>query len=166
MMGGMGALHAAGLTTRIADAGDVSGVVALVCLAYCVEAFFLEGDRTNADDVRARMARGQFLLLEDSQGKLAGCVYVEVREERGYFGMLAIDPARQRQGLGAELVAAAEAHCRAAGCAEMEIDVVNLRTELPPFYRRLGYMERGSRPFPDEERARIPCHLVVMAKAL
>jgi len=162
----VGAGQATGLTTRIADAGDVSDVVALVCLAYRVETFFLEGDRTNAGDVRARMARGQFLLLEDSQGGLAGCVCVEVRGERGYFGMLAIDPARQRQGLGAQLVAAAEVHCRTAGCAEMEIDVVNLRTELPPFYRRLGYTENGSRPFPDEERARIPCHLVVMAKAL
>ena len=92
MIGGMGSLHATRMTTRIAEARDVSGVAALICLAYRVEAFFVEGDRTNADDVRARMARGHFLLLEDSNGALAGCVYVEIRGERGYFGMLSIYP--------------------------------------------------------------------------
>ncbi len=75
-------------------------------------------------------------------------VYVVIHGETGYFGMLSIDPARQGHGLGRQLIAAAEAHCRNAGCRQMELEVVNLRTELPPFYRRFGYAESVTRPFP------------------
>jgi GNAT superfamily N-acetyltransferase len=78
--------------------------------------------------------------------------------------MLAIDPARQRQGLGARLIAAAEDHCRRAGCRDMEIEVVNLRSELPPYYRRLG-IECGTRPFPDPQRTRVSCHFIDGASA-
>ena len=54
------------------------------------------------------------------------------------------------------MIAAAEAHCRDAGCVALDINVVNLRTELPPFYRTLGYVETGSAPFTDP-RATRPC---------
>jgi hypothetical protein len=42
---------------------------------------------------------------------------------------------------------------------------VNLRTELPPFYKTLGYVETGSAPFTDP-RATRPCHMIVMTKDL
>jgi hypothetical protein len=64
------------------------------------------------------------------------------------------------------LVVAAEEWCRAAGCREVEIEVVNLREELPAFYRHIGYTERGTRPFPDSQHATRPCHFVVWTKAL
>ncbi len=145
---------------------DAPAVASLISLAYRVEDFFKTGDRTDEADVRARMAKGAFLLLEDDAGALAGCVYVDVRGETGYFGMLSVDPSRQGQGLGARLIAAAEDHCRTAGCRVMEIEVVHLRTELPPFYRRFGYVQSGTRPFFDQEHARLPCHLLVMTKSI
>jgi GNAT superfamily N-acetyltransferase len=151
---------------RIAVPADARAVAALISLAYRVEDFFKIGDRTDEDDVLARMKKSSFLLLEDDAGALAGCVYVDVRGDVGYFGMLSVDPARQGQGLGARLIAAAEDHCRTAGCGDMELEVVNLRTELPPFYRRFGYVESGTRPFFDQEFAKLPCHLIVMTKSL
>lgn len=154
------------MKTRIADPGDARAVAALISLAYRVEDFFKIGDRTDEDDVRARMGKGAFLVLEDATHGLLGCVYVVVRGETGYFGMLSIDPSRQGQGLGSRLIRDAEDHCRQAGCREMELEVVNLRTELPPFYRRLGYIETATRPFPDHERAKLPCHFIVMTKSL
>ena len=102
-------------------------------------------------------------MLED-EGALVGCVYVEARGPIGYFGMLSIDPQRQGQGFGARLVAAAEQWCARHGCGIVEIEVVDLRTELPPFYRKLGYVEQGTRPFPDSERCKLPCHFIVMRK--
>jgi GNAT superfamily N-acetyltransferase len=154
------------MVLRIARPEEAVRVAALITLAYRVEAFFVKGDRTNADDILRRQRRGNFLVLEDPSGTLAGCVYVERRNERGYFGMLSVDPSRQGEGLGARLVAAAEQQCRAAGCREMEIEVVNLRTELPPFYRRLGYVEQGIRAFPQDERVTQPCHFIVMTRPL
>jgi GNAT superfamily N-acetyltransferase len=150
---------------RAATRADAASVAALVTLAYRVEAFFVDGDRTDPAEVTRRLERGDFLMLEDD-GVLIGCVYVEVRGERGYFGMLSINPRRQRQGLGAVLVDAAEKWCSQNGCRVVEIEVVNLRTELPPFYQKLGYVEQENRPFPDPGRCKLPCHFIVMSKEL
>jgi GNAT superfamily N-acetyltransferase len=150
---------------RCATPADTASVAALVTLAYRVEAFFVDGDRTNTADVMRRLERGDFLLLEED-GALAGCVYVQETGGLGYFGMLSIDPRHQGRGLGAALIDAAEQWCASKGCAVVEIEVVNLRTELPPFYRKLGYVEQGTRPFPDPERCKLPCHFIVMRKEL
>ncbi len=104
------------------------------------------------------------MLFED--GMLAGCVYAELRRERGYFGLLAVDPRRQRSGIGARLIAAAEQHCRSAGCHVMDLTFVNVRQELPAYYRRFGYEESGTLPFPADQVAKIPVHLVRMSKSL
>ena len=114
--------------------------------------FFIDADRTNPDKVRELLQKGKFLLVEQA-GALAGCVYVELRGERGYFGLLAVDPGFQRSGLGSRLVAAAEEYCRAADCRFMDLTIVNLRTELPGFYHRLGYTESGTLSFPRDEQA-------------
>jgi len=46
----------------------------------------------------------------------------------------------------------------------MDLTVVNLRTELPAMYHRLGYRENGIEPFP--VASKLPCHLVRMTKPL
>jgi GNAT superfamily N-acetyltransferase len=150
---------------RPAAIADVDAIVGVINAAYEVEKFFVSGDRTHADDVREMMTRGEFLVLSDAAGVVVGAVYVAVRARRGYLGMLSVHPSAQGQGLSLPLVAAAEAWVRAAGCAEVDIRVVNLRTELFPFYERLGYVRRGTEPS-DVERALKPFHFVVMSKAL
>jgi ribosomal protein S18 acetylase RimI-like enzyme len=47
---------------------------------------------------------GAFLLAEDGAGNLLGCVNFKVRGQRGYLGMLAVDPAQQGRGLAHRLV--------------------------------------------------------------
>ena len=150
---------------RTARPADVGAVTAIINAAYQVERFFIDGDRTSEDEVRRHMAKGAFLVAEED-GRPAGCVYVEQRGDRGYFGLLAVDPAQHGKGLGRTLVEAAEERLRRAGCIAMDISVVDLRTELPPFYRRLGYVETGTAPFPDPEKATRPCHFILMSKPL
>ena len=150
---------------RVATPDDAADVATLITLAYRVEDFFIDGDRTDAADVRRHMQHGVFLVLE-LDGALAAAVYVKVRAGSGYFGMLSVDPARQGEGLGRQLIEAAEEWCRTAGCTEMEIEVVSLRTELPPFYERHGYVLTGTRPFDDAHKSRIPCEFLVMRKEL
>jgi N-acetylglutamate synthase-like GNAT family acetyltransferase len=152
--------------TRMAESEDAENIARLVNTAFRPERFFIDGDRTNPDKVRALLEKGKFLLAEEA-GTLAGCVYVELRGERGYFGLLAVDPARQRAGMGSRLIEAAEEYCRAASCLVMDLTMVNLRKELPGYYRRRGYAENGTLPFPDEQHPpKIPCHLVRMSKPL
>jgi GNAT superfamily N-acetyltransferase len=109
--------------------------------------------------------RGKFMLAEDG-GAMIACVYVELREKRGYFGLLGVDPSRQGQGLGRKMVKAAEDYARAAGCKFMDLRIVDLRAELPPFYRRLGYVETGTEPFAADAKPSQPCHFIRMSKLL
>src|SRR5207245_537390 len=135
------------LPLRTATPSDVDEVARLINAAFRPERFYIDSDRTNPEQVQALFAKAKFLLLFDDAA-LVGCVYVELRGERGYFGLLAVDPGRQRAGIGARLIAAAEQECRAAGCRFMDLTLVNLRVELPPYYRRFGYVESGTLPFP------------------
>lgn len=131
------------------------------------------GTRTNDADIRDRIARpnATFLALVDDTdeqrpGALAGAVYVEIDGDRGYFGMLAVDPAWQGRGLGRALVRAAEEHCRASGCAVMDLDVVDLRSELTSFYGALGYTAVGDSPYAHPEQTKQPVRLIHMTKSL
>jgi GNAT superfamily N-acetyltransferase len=88
--------------------------------AFRSERFFIDADRTDPDKVRTLLEKGKFLMLFE-EDVLAGCVYIELRGERGYFGLLAVEPQRQRSGIGARLIAAAEQQCRSAGCRFMDL---------------------------------------------
>ena len=151
---------------RNAEPADAESIARIVNAAFRPERFFVDADRTSPDKVRALLEKGKFLLAEDAS-VLVACVYVELRGERGYFGLLAVDPARQRTGMGSRMVDAAEDYCRAAGCRFMDLTTVNLRKELPGYYRRRGYVENGTLPFPaDQHPPKMPCHLVKMSKSL
>jgi N-acetylglutamate synthase-like GNAT family acetyltransferase len=154
------------LQIRSAETRDVPAIVRLINLAFrAAEGFFVEGDRITAEILRPMLDKGNFLLAEDAAG-LAGCVYIELQGERAYFGLLAVDPARQHHGLGRRLIDESENHARIAGCRVMDLRIVNLREELSPFYRRLGYVETGTEPFPAEIKSKLPCYFVLMSKPL
>jgi GNAT superfamily N-acetyltransferase len=148
----------------LAAADDIPGLVRIINAAYEVEKFFVSGDRTDEESVRRLMTKGAFVVTHD-EGGLTGCVYVELRGARGYFGMLAVDPSRQSSGVGRRLVGLAEQYAREKGCSVMDIRVVNLRTELQPFYRKLGYVERGTEKI-NEPRSLRPFYFILMSKAL
>jgi len=150
---------------RIAESADAAAIARLVNSAFRSERFFIDADRTDPEKVGALLQKGSFLMLFED-GVLAGCVYTELRGERGYFGLLAVDPQRQRSGIGARLITAAEQQCRSAGCHVMDLTFVNVRQELPAYYRRFGYIENDTLPFPADQLAKIPVHLVRMSKPL
>ena len=141
----------------------------LINAAYRVEDVFLDGDRTNPADLAVRLSRpnAAILVIEGGRkGRLAGAVYMEVRGSRGYFGLLAVDPQRQGEGLGRLLVQAVERHCRTAGCTDLDLDTVNLREELPAFYTRLGFTRVGTAPFHPSRPPRREAHLILWTKTL
>jgi GNAT superfamily N-acetyltransferase len=143
---------------------DVTSLVRLINLAYEAERFFVRGDRTDDADVLREMAAGTFLVAIDGD-EIAGCVHARAIGDVGVFGMLAVHPARQRQGLGRRLIEAAERHVAEHGSRVMEILVVNLRDDLLRLYRQLGYRDAGVRPYVHRPTIQ-PCHFVVMRKAL
>jgi GNAT superfamily N-acetyltransferase len=151
---------------RWAVANDVDAIARVVNAAFRrAESFFVERDRIDVAAVRRLMGQGKFILADEG-GELLGCVYLELRGERAYFGLLAADPPRQRKGLGRRLICEVEDAARGAGCRFMDIQIVNLRAELPPYYRRLGYAETGTAPFPSEVVTKEKCYFIIMSKPL
>jgi GNAT superfamily N-acetyltransferase len=152
---------------RLAEAGDRARLIPLINAAFAIESF-LEGTRTDEPRLAAMMEKGSILLAEDESGQALGCVYTELRGERGYLGMLAVDPAHQTKGLARKIVEAAEERFRELGCVAVEISVLNLRPELPPIYRRYGYVETGREEFRMSRilKDQAECHCIVMTKTL
>ena len=134
------------------------------------EEFFCFEDRITLEEVERLFTTGKFLVAEArARGDrvLVGCVYVELKDgDRSYLGLLSVDPSQQQSGLGSLLMTVAKKHCREMGCRVMDIWIVNLRTELTPFYQRRGYVETGTLPFPPEVQTKLPCHFITMAKPL
>ena len=54
----------------------------------------------------------------------------------------------------------------AAGCKMAQLEVVNLRGELIPFYERLGFVVVGTTPFPKPWKLKRDAHRIVMQKEL
>ena len=168
-MGSRDKFASRGGTTRVrgASGSDAAAIAAVTNAAFAVETF-LEGLRTDARRVLEMMGQGVFLVCVGEDEKVVASVHIEVRSERGYFGMLAVDPLYQGKGLGARLVLAAEDHCRERGCTAMDITVLSLRPELLPFYHRLGYTETGKEEFHPSRgmRAGAECYSILMSKNL
>src|SRR5438034_7281244 len=82
--------EAKNISLRFAQSVDVEPLARLINAAFIVEQPFIEGDRIDPRGVRAYLEKGKFLVAEDSHG-LAGCVYLELRGERGYLGLLGVE---------------------------------------------------------------------------
>jgi ribosomal protein S18 acetylase RimI-like enzyme len=155
------------LHIRLATPADRPRLIPLINSAFAIETF-LEGTRTDDERLSALMQKGEILLAENSSGQILASIYAETRGTRGYLGMLAVDPAHQRSGLGKRMLAAAENHFRAKGYEAIDISVLSLRPELLPIYRNLGFVETGteeflmSRALKDDQH----CHCITMSKPL
>ncbi|MFE1289402.1 GNAT family N-acetyltransferase [Streptomyces sp. NPDC058751] len=160
---------ATGLTFRDAVDSDVEALVALVESAYrgdssrsgwTTEADILEGQRTDAEGVRAVVeAPGSRLLTVERDGVLVACCQLERRGDHAYFGMFAVSPVLQGGGLGKVIIAEAERTVREVwGATEMHMTVISVREELIAWYERRGYRRTGRMtPFPyGDERFGVP----------
>ena len=151
---------------RVAEVTDAPAIMAVINAAFRrAESFLIDRDRVDLEMVRSLLEKGKFLVAEDG-GVLAGCVYIELRGDRAYLGLLSVDPDRQKAGLGSQLMNAAENYCARAGCRFMDLRIVNVRRELPAFYRHRGYVETGTAPFTPGLNPKVPCHFVEMSKPL
>jgi len=156
-----------GVRIRAAEASDEERIIRVVNEAFAVEEF-IDGTRTDKERLAEMMRKGEFFVAEDEAGRIGASIYAEVRGERAYFGMLAVDPLQQGKGLGKKMIEFAEEHCRSRGCAWMDISVLTLRPELRPFYEKLGYREtRREEFFPSRPLKKgFECRSIVMTKAL
>lgn len=151
---------------RVATLDDATALAGIINRAFVVESFFKICDRTSPEGVVELMRSGATFLLVEDEGAPLGCVLVKATGTTGYFGMLSVEPAVQGRGVSRLLIDASESFLRDRGCRQVEIEIVNLRTELPPFYEKFGYAKTEERPYPTPEQSTRPCHFIVMTKPL
>ncbi|MCY0936376.1 GNAT family N-acetyltransferase [Streptomyces sp. H34-S4] len=157
------------LTYRSAVEADIPALVELVESAYrgdssrggwTTEADFLDGQRTDAEDVARIVGHPEgMLLVVEQAGVIVSCCHLEHRGDHVYFGMFAVRPGQQGGGLGKAVMAEAERRAREQWAAkEMRMTVINVREELIAFYVRRGYERTGEMsPFPyGNERFGVP----------
>ena len=85
-------------SVRVASLADGERITTLINSAFrLAEEFFIDENRIDLDSVQNFFQTGKFLLAE-SEGIVTACVYVELRGDRAYLGLLSVDPARQRSG--------------------------------------------------------------------
>ena len=120
--------------------------------SWTVESY-LEGQRTDAETIRADMAgkpEAHLLTWRDEAGELLGHVWLEPQAgATWYLGLLSVRPDRQDRKLGRTLLAAAEDFAKARGARRIQLTVINVRDTLIAWYQRRGYALTGEvRPFP------------------
>ena len=164
-----------------ATAADVPALTALINRAYRGEAslqgwttedHLLDGPRISEAALLDMLRTPQATLLtyRDASGSLAGCVYLHQQGTQLYLGTLAVAPDAQAQGVGRQLLAAADAYARQQGCTTLKITVLSARPELLAWYERHGYGRTGvAEAFPDTVafgRPRQPLTLLELVKSL
>lgn len=108
------------------------------------------------DDVRMRLTTwaGEStsrVLVAEHRDKLLGVIavtaipYFERDGRWGRIVALVVSAGSRGQGIGQQLVAAAETAAAGLGCVAMEVTSSRSRTGSHPFYRKLGYQESGDR---------------------
>lgn len=159
------------LTPAPAQHSDLDDLVALVESAYrgeasragwTTEADLLDGQRLDREAAAEMIddPHGVVLLVRDGDDTALGSV--QLRDLGGgtaYFGLFAISPRAQGQGMGSRLMAVAESCAAERWQAQrMRMTVISKRTELIAFYQRRGYALTGeTEPFPyGDERFGIP----------
>jgi len=141
---------------------------------WTTEAHLLAGQRTDEADLQTQLLTPgiTFLLAHTETNDLVGSVLLQPQAADLYLGMLSVEPTRQAQGIGRQLVAAAEKFARRQGCTGIRITVISVRQELLAWYERLGFRPTGDTvDFPTDIRFGIPRQteplvLLVLRKAL
>jgi len=108
------------LPVREATVTDIDALTRLVNAAYAVEHFIYDGERINSTECADLLTTGTILMLEQDES-LVGCIYLELREDSGYVGLLSVKPSHQHQGIGRSLVTIGETWFHSQGRKRSEL---------------------------------------------
>ena len=150
---------------RVAESRDAAAAATLISLAYRVEDFFKIGDRTDEADVLARMKKGSFCC---SKTRTTRWPAASTSQPAGTPATSACCPSTRRgrdralapgSSKRPKIIAANAAARRWSSRSSTSGRSCRRST------RASATLESGTRPFPDSEFAKLPCHFIVMTQA-
>ena len=161
-------------TLAVVSDADAISLFRLVNTAYIVESgndgvAFKNCERyVNIAEVHELLRESVVIKAVDkTSGTLLGMIAYQITPGGScYFGPFAVAPEAQGRGIGRSLRNHVEKVGRQAGCTHLEITVVNVRDDILPMYRKDGFVEVGTGPFPDPWKVTRPVHFLVMHKKL
>jgi GNAT superfamily N-acetyltransferase len=122
---------------RAATPGDVDALVPMINAAYDrTEHHVFPGSRRAERHHIGGLIPG--MVVAEFDGRVAGCVHIDVSGVPAHYGLLAVDVSLHRSGIGSMLVEHAETVARNAGATAVRIETVK-QADLMPFYERRGY---------------------------
>lgn len=158
-----------------ATLADVSELTALVNSAYrgessqkgwTSEAHLLDGIRIDEPTMAEYLQDADTTILKytDDNGQIVGCVYLQLRKQRLYLGMLTVSPTLQTSGIGRQLLHEAEMIAHQLNCRVIFMTVITTRLELIKWYERRGYQATGKiEPFPEDTKFGAPKEVIQLA---
>lgn len=95
-----------------------------------------------AKDMRRKLAEQPELFgVMTIGGEVVGTVMAGYEGHRGWVNYLAVDPSRQKQGLGRRLMEWSETRLRERGCPKINLQVRQGNEAVLAFYAALGYAD-------------------------
>ncbi|WP_374951463.1 GNAT family N-acetyltransferase [Mucilaginibacter sp.] len=133
---------------------DVPQLVNLINSAYrgesskkgwTTEANLIDGQRIDEENLTLQLEDPNAVILKNTNddGEITGCVYLQKRGKRLYLGLLTVSPLLQANGLGRQLLQAAEDYARSIDYHTIIMTVITTRVELLNWYTRRGYHKTG-----------------------
>ncbi len=128
--------------------------------------------RTTVAETVEAISRGEVVAAR-RHGQLVGAIRSrQLNPGTGWFGALAVDGAHGGKGVGAQLVAFAEAQARSSGATTMQLELLvpvhaHPHTErLAAWYARLGYREARRCGLAEVEPDAVPFAAVALEVAV
>jgi ribosomal protein S18 acetylase RimI-like enzyme len=139
---------------------------------WTTEANLLDGLRIDEETLTGYFEEPNIIILKntDEAGQITGSVYLEVRKIKLYVGMFSVSPLLQNNGIGRDLLLAAEAYAKQLNCHTLTMTVISTRHELINWYERRGFKATGEiLPFHHDKKfgePKQPIELIVLEKGV
>ena len=123
---------------------------------WTTEAHLLDGIRIDEPTMAEYLQDADTTILKytNPDGAIIGSVYLQVRMQKLYLGMLTVSPTLQTNGIGRQLLHEAERIAHQLNCRVIFMTVISsTRHELISWYERRGYQATGKIvPFPEDTK--------------
>jgi N-acetylglutamate synthase-like GNAT family acetyltransferase len=127
------------------------------------ESHLLDGIRIDEEAMGEYLQGANVTILKyiDDEEQIIGCVYLELKKQKLYLGMLTVSPLLQTNGIGRQLLHEAERIANRLNCSAIFMTVITTRHELIQWYERRGYCATGEiLPFHEGTRFGTPNQLI------